>query len=194
MHRHTSASQSSWSFQSSSTSSPVSLTVSPSLKNPSFLRHSGTCSFRICPPSSRAAGGQNPPGVSLPGGFTIIQLPNHGAAGPDQEPAPQNTTNASGAADVPEQPDTASDLRQLAEQWLGPNVFSKVKSLLTAGSAEPGAPPGPTGEKMQSEEQEASSRLTPELEEPNVDATFEDLSSDFSDYDDVSPGIFLNLI
>lgn len=53
-------------------SSPVSLTVSPSLKTPSFLGQKGTYSFRIRPPDN-----EDPslPGVQLPGGFTLIHLP-----------------------------------------------------------------------------------------------------------------------
>ncbi|KAK5853185.1 hypothetical protein PBY51_006996 [Eleginops maclovinus] len=62
-------------FQNTSTSSSVSLTVSPSLKTPSFLGQSGTYSFRICPPDNQSATGPNLPGVELPGGFTLIQLP-----------------------------------------------------------------------------------------------------------------------
>ncbi|XP_026174520.1 MAX gene-associated protein isoform X2 [Mastacembelus armatus] len=64
-----------------STSSPVSLTVSPSLKTPSFLAQSGTYSFRICPPANQSTRGQNLPGVTLPGGFTLIQLPKPGGDG-----------------------------------------------------------------------------------------------------------------
>lgn len=55
-------------FQSAT---PVSLTVSPSLKAPSFLGQKGTYSFRLCPPDHED---RRLPGVSLPGGFTLIQL------------------------------------------------------------------------------------------------------------------------
>lgn len=74
-------------FKNTSSSSPVSLTVSPSLKTPSFLGESGTYSFRICPPDNQSTSGPNLPGVELPGGFTLIQLP---------KPAPEseNTTNS----------------------------------------------------------------------------------------------------
>ncbi|XP_028296033.1 MAX gene-associated protein isoform X2 [Gouania willdenowi] len=54
--------------------SPLSLTVSPSLKSPSFLGDKGTCSFRIFPPSIEGSSNQRLPGVSLPGGYTLIQL------------------------------------------------------------------------------------------------------------------------
>nr|XP_057912931.1 uncharacterized protein magl isoform X2 [Doryrhamphus excisus] len=60
--------------------SPVSLTVSPSMKTPSFLSQSGTYSFRICPPSKPGQRDQKQQGISLPGGFTLIQLPKPDAA------------------------------------------------------------------------------------------------------------------
>ncbi|KAM9421939.1 uncharacterized protein ACWYII_021802 isoform 2-T6 [Salvelinus alpinus] len=66
-----------------SSSSPVSLTISSSLKTPSFLGQIGTYSFRICSPiagdqGTRGPGKgtmEGPAGVALPGGFTLIQLP-----------------------------------------------------------------------------------------------------------------------
>ncbi|XP_067097754.1 nucleolar protein dao-5-like [Osmerus mordax] len=67
--------------------SPLALTVSSSMKTPSFLGQRGTYSFRIFPPPADQASkgpGQSqagPAGVSLPGGFTLIQLPKPGAAG-----------------------------------------------------------------------------------------------------------------
>lgn len=72
-------------FQNSSTSSAVSLTVSPSLKTPSFLGQSGTFSFRICPPTNQGAKNQNQQGVLLPGGFTLIQLPTQNTDGDSQQ-------------------------------------------------------------------------------------------------------------
>ncbi|XP_042359837.1 uncharacterized protein LOC121955817 [Plectropomus leopardus] len=78
-----------------STSSPVSLTVSQSLKTPSFLAQRGTYSFRICPPANQGTGGQNLPGVILPGGFTLIQLPRPGADGAASES--ENATNTAAA-------------------------------------------------------------------------------------------------
>ncbi|KAL0967708.1 hypothetical protein UPYG_G00255840 [Umbra pygmaea] len=69
---------------SQSSSSPVSLTVSSSLKTPSFLGHTGTYSFRICPPPAGDQGSkgqgsaEGTAGVALPGGFTLIQLPKPG--------------------------------------------------------------------------------------------------------------------
>ncbi|XP_072305358.1 uncharacterized protein mgab [Eucyclogobius newberryi] len=62
--------------------SPISITVSPSLKTPSFLGQKGSFSFRICPPDSEAC---KLPGVPLPGGFTMIQLP---------KPAPDKTPHS----------------------------------------------------------------------------------------------------
>nr|XP_046155146.1 kinesin-like protein KIF21A [Oncorhynchus gorbuscha] len=68
---------------------PLSLTVSSSLKTPSFLGQTGTYSFRICPPTAGDQGSRGPgqgtvggpAGVSLPGGFTLIQLPKPGGTG-----------------------------------------------------------------------------------------------------------------
>ncbi|XP_057678673.1 uncharacterized protein magl isoform X3 [Corythoichthys intestinalis] len=54
---------------------PVSLTVSSSMKTPSFLSQSGTYSFRICPPSNSGVKDQNQPGVTLPGGFKLLRIP-----------------------------------------------------------------------------------------------------------------------
>lgn len=73
------------SVQNSSTASTVSLTVSPSLKTPSFLGQSGTFSFRICPPTNRGPKSQTQQGVLLPGGFTLIQLPSQNADGDSQQ-------------------------------------------------------------------------------------------------------------
>ncbi|XP_031656364.1 MAX gene-associated protein isoform X2 [Oncorhynchus kisutch] len=75
--------------QTPSSSSPLSLTVSSSLKTPSFLGQTGTYSFRICPPTAGDQGSRGPgqgtvggpAGVSLPGGFTLIQLPKPGGTG-----------------------------------------------------------------------------------------------------------------
>lgn len=99
------------SLQNGSSSSPVSLTVSPSLKTPSFLTHSGTYSFRICPPANKGTKEQKLPGVALPGGFTLIQLPKPAASGPlKQRPTAANTTNAAGAVKQPPQKPTLFNL------------------------------------------------------------------------------------
>jgi len=82
-------------FQKSSASSPVSLTVSQSLKTPSFLGQSGTYSFRICPPANAGAAVQKLPGVTLPGGFTLIELPPPGADGTPAEDNARPQTEAS---------------------------------------------------------------------------------------------------
>ncbi|XP_077597095.1 MAX gene-associated protein isoform X2 [Stigmatopora nigra] len=55
--------------------SPVSLTVSSSVKTPSFLADTGTYSFRICPPSNSAVKDPNQTTVTLPGGFRLIRIP-----------------------------------------------------------------------------------------------------------------------
>lgn len=73
------------SFQNSSTSPAVSLTVSPSLKTPSFLGQSGTFSFRICPPTNQGDKSQTQQGVLLPGGFTLIQLPTQNTVRDSQQ-------------------------------------------------------------------------------------------------------------
>lgn len=80
----------------SATPSPVSLTVSPSLRTPSFLGQSGTYSFRICPPANQSTREHNPSGVSLPGGFTLIQLPKPGAGGAAGQSEPITMTTGSG--------------------------------------------------------------------------------------------------
>lgn len=81
-------------FQNGSTAPTVSLTVSPSLKTPSFLGQSGTFSFRICPPSNQGPRSQTQQGVLLPGGFTLIQLPSQKADGDSQQLQCENTGGA----------------------------------------------------------------------------------------------------
>ncbi|XP_047430369.1 MAX gene-associated protein [Mugil cephalus] len=148
---------SSSSFQTSSTNSPVSLTVSPSLKSPSFLGHSGTYSFRICPPSNQGDRDQKQPGVTLPGGFTLIQLPKPGADGAAQQSEPPNTTN--------KQKEGLVSFSQLAAQWFGLDALNKLKSK----SVEPGSSRELICvEKMQSHE--------------NFDTASDDLGFDSSDY------------
>ncbi|KAM9779041.1 MAX gene-associated protein isoform 4-T6 [Syngnathus typhle] len=76
--------------------SPVSLTVSPSLKTPSFLSQSGTYTFRICPPSYSGEKDKNLSSVNLPGGFSLIRLPK--PAGPNEpksQAAQEGTSNGS---------------------------------------------------------------------------------------------------
>lgn len=80
-------------FQRSARST-VSLTVSPSLKTPSFLNQSGTYSFRICPPCNPGKKDKNCPGVTLPGGFTLIRIPKSDRPNdPTNIVAEQGTTN-----------------------------------------------------------------------------------------------------
>ncbi|XP_058469445.1 MAX gene-associated protein isoform X2 [Solea solea] len=123
-------------LQNSSTSSPVLLTVSPSLKTPSFLGQNGTYSFRICPPANKSTTGQNPPGLVLPGGFTLLKLPKpetNEAARPSET---GNTRNSAALFNV-EQVKLALDTN-----WLG------LDSLLgddDVRSTEPEEPcPSPT--------------------------------------------------
>lgn len=160
-------------------SSPVSLTVSPSLKTPSFLGQTGTYSFRICPPANQGTRGENLPGVTLPGGFTLIQLPKPGADGAEQQSGSVNTTNMAGVNKAP-----TINFGHLAADsdanWLGLDTFTGAKDLSSSRSVEPGSSPElMCEEKMPSvESDEAISRQV----ESNLDIASEDLSSDSSDY------------
>ncbi|XP_054475035.1 MAX gene-associated protein-like [Anoplopoma fimbria] len=162
-------------FQSSSTSSPVSLTVSQSLKTPSFLGQSGTYSFRICPPANQGTRGQNLPGVTLPGGFTLIELPKPGADGAASETV--NTTDMAAVDKARPQKDADSDAN-----WLGLNTRAAAQDLSSSTSVELGSSPDRVcDEKMPSDENdETNSRRV----ESNADIASDDLSSDSdsSDY------------
>ncbi|KAM9703863.1 uncharacterized protein mgab isoform 2-T3 [Menidia menidia] len=163
-------------IQSSSRSSPIRLTVSPSLKSPSFLAQSGTCSFRICPPSSHE-GSEKPQGVALPGGFTLIQLPQAGAHSSDaHHPKPQKVTKAA-------EKGRASNLRQLASEWFGGDSFNKVKILLSSKTDEPGQSFGLICEEKNKPlgENGANNWQAVKQEKTSPDGTSEDMSSDFSD-------------
>lgn len=158
------------SLQSSSVTSPVSLTVSPSLKTPSFLKQSGTYSFRICPPSNQGAKGQNAPGVVLPGGFTLIQLPKHGADGSAQQQSDSAATN------------TARVNKPWPPNWCAVDALLRAKDLSNSSSGELGSPPGLI-------KKEASPRPV----DPKMDTTSEGSDSESSDFygdgeDDVSVG------
>ncbi|XP_074471809.1 uncharacterized protein mgab isoform X2 [Sebastes fasciatus] len=172
------------SFQNSSTSSPVSLTVSPSLKTPSFLGQSGTYSFRICPPANQGTRGQNLPGVTLPGGFTLIQLPNPGADGTASESV--NTTNSAGVDKALPQKDALLNVGHLAANsdanCLGLDTLTAAKDLSSSRPAEPGSSTELTcDDKMPSVENDETKG---KQEESNLDIASEDLSSDSdsSDY------------
>lgn len=104
-------------IQNSSTASAVSLSVSPSLKTPSFLGQSGTFSFRICPPTNQSPQSQTQPGLLLPGGFTLIQLPSQNADGDSQLLQCEN-----GAAHL---------------QQIGTNIAAKAKELLSGNMVKP---------------------------------------------------------
>lgn len=163
-------------FQSSSKSSPVSVTVSPSLKTPSFLGQSGTYSFRICPPAKQDCGGQNPPGVTLPGGFTLIQLPKHRAyEAPLQS---ENTTNtAGGDKALPPKGTSFNSGRLLGDpdtNWLGLDTFMRAKELLSSGPIKPGTAGNNKASSGERNEADIS-------QDSNQDITSEDLSSESSD-------------
>lgn len=100
-------------FQNSSMTSNVSLTVSPSLKTPSFLGQTGTFSFRICPPTDQGTKSQTQQGVLLPGGFTLIQLPSQNTNGDSQQVPCENT---GGTAHL---------------NWLGVDIAAKARELLS---------------------------------------------------------------
>lgn len=106
-------------FQNSSTAPTVSLTVSPSLKTPSFLGQSGTFSFRICPPTNQGPKSQTQQGVLLPGGFTLIQLPSQNADGDSQQLQCENT---GGAAHL---------------NRIGLDIAAKAKELLSGKMVKP---------------------------------------------------------
>lgn len=106
-------------FQNSSAASTVSLTVSPSLKTPSFLGQSGTFSFRICPPTNQGHKSHTQPGVLLPGGFTLIQLPGQNAGGDSQQLECENT---GGAAHL---------------KRIGLDIAAKAKDLLSGKMVKP---------------------------------------------------------
>ncbi|KAK2856449.1 hypothetical protein Q5P01_005184 [Channa striata] len=126
-------------IQNSSVSSPVSLTVSPSLKTPSFLGQSGTYSFRICPPSNQSTKGQTVTGVTLPGGFTLIQLPKPGG---DEIAKKSETVNTTDVGKDPLQKDAFSNFGQSAiansdENWLSLETPNEVKDLPSSLKEEP---------------------------------------------------------
>uniref|UniRef100_A0A3P9I4W2 MAX gene-associated protein n=1 Tax=Oryzias latipes TaxID=8090 RepID=A0A3P9I4W2_ORYLA len=144
----------------SSRPSPVSLTVSPSLKSPSFLAQRGTYSFRICPPSNLLGEGKKQRGVALPGGFTLIQLPKPRV---DEAAGPVGPPNARSSGNPPKS-STASRLDHLAKEWLGVGSLDKVTDLSRL-ICDP---------KTRLEESSRS------LEEVESNISVEDLSSDFS--------------
>ncbi|XP_065819878.1 MAX gene-associated protein [Labrus bergylta] len=171
-------------LQSSSVSQPVSLTVSPALKTPSFLGQSGTYSFRICPPANQGTAGKNLPGVSLPGGFTLIQLPKPGGKGAVQHSQSVNTTNTAAVGRAPPQKpglfNSGHSAPNLDTKWLEFDIFARAKELSDIRSAQPGAfTKQMFDEKMRSVRNERFRARKGDFK----DNTSEDLSSDFSDYD-----------
>ncbi|KAL6095587.1 uncharacterized protein ACO6RY_09483 [Pungitius sinensis] len=171
-------------FQSCSTSSPVSLTVSPALKTPSFLGQSGTYSFRICPPANQRTRSRNLPGVTLPGGFTLIELPRHVADG--AAPGTVSAACADEARPLKEAPlNCGRSAADSAPSWVGPETCGVATDQSGSASLEPGAPPELACDvKMPSDEMNESNSRE---EDSNPDVTSEDLSSD-SDSSDYSAG------
>ncbi|KAM4633750.1 MAX gene-associated protein [Polymixia lowei] len=182
-------------------SSPVSLTVSPVLKTPSFLGESGTYSFRICPPpanqGSRDPGKTppGPPGVTLPGGFTLIQLPKHGANGAFVQPAEVVNDPNTNAMPKPQPEKDVSSTSSITHNAADPDMgepglaadqtHTGTKHLSKGRSAESGSSPELIcNEKMPSDESDDAekSKLTRHVES-NPDVGSEDVTSDSSDLD-----------
>ncbi|XP_077443255.1 MAX gene-associated protein [Stigmatopora argus] len=90
--------------------SPVSLTVSSSLKTPSFLTDTGTYSFRICPPSNSAVKDRKRPAVTLPGGFTLLRIPK-------QEDEKEPKVEAAPDGDAPAAVDESRAVKEEAPSW-----------------------------------------------------------------------------
>ncbi|XP_076612472.1 uncharacterized protein LOC143336289 [Chaetodon auriga] len=178
-------------FQHSSMSSPVSLTVSPSLKTPSFLGKSGTYSFRIFPPANQLTGDQKLPGVTLPGGFTLIELPKPGADGAAPQSESVNNTNTARVDKAPALKDALCSFGHVAADskanLLGVGTCTGAKDtctgakvLLSSRSVEPGSSHElMCDEKMPSDE---SDEVSCKQEDSNLDLPTEYSSSDTSDY------------
>lgn len=126
-------------LQRSYPSSAVSLTVSPSMKTPSFINHSGTCTFRICPPTDQAGKEQKQAGVKLPGGFMLMQLPTHPPGGGDAEQpeAAKPPNNNNNNAPPPKTALSASGCLAAAASANSPDWTNYVKSVLSSKSPEP---------------------------------------------------------
>lgn len=147
-------------FQNSSMTSNVSLTVSPSLKTPSFLGQTGTFSFRICPPTNQGTKSQTQQGVLLPGGFTLIQLPSQNTNGDSQQVPCENT---GGTAQL---------------NWLGLDIAAKARELLSGEMVKPEFFTAPKCND------DTSSEESIELNRPVESGGNESESSDFSEESD----------
>ena len=182
---------------STSFSSPVSITVSRSLKEPSFLAERGTYSFRICPPATNqgpgAGGGgggpaRHPAGVSLPGGFTLIQLPKHGANGALALPVdPDRFPSAANRGDAPVKTEVCSDAVTPGNDVDATEARAATEDQSGAGALEAGSSPPKLecDEKMQSGDSDDSLRNKPKTEEgAPADDVSEEGSSD-SDQEEV---------
>lgn len=124
------------------------------------------------------------PGVTLPGGFTLIQLPNPGADGAASESV--NTTNSAGVDKALPQKDALLNVGHLAANsdanCLGLDTLTAAKDLSSSRPAEPGSSTELTcDDKMPSVENDETKG---KQEESNLDIASEDLSSDSdsSDY------------
>lgn len=150
-------------FQNSSMTSNVSLTVSPSLKTPSFLGQTGTFSFRICPPTNQGTKSQTQQGVLLPGGFTLIQLPSQNTNGDSQQVPCEHT---GGTANL---------------NWLGLDIAAKARELLSGEMVKPQFFTAPKCNDDTSSEE--SIELNRQVESGGNDSE----SSDFSEESDEVP-------
>ncbi|XP_070844164.1 uncharacterized protein [Chaetodon trifascialis] len=171
-------------FQHSSMSSPVSLTVSPSLKTPSFLGKSGTYSFRIFPPANQLTRDQKLPGVTLPGGFTLIELPKPGTDGAAPQSESVKNTNTARVDKAPALKDALCNFGHAAADskanLLGVDTCTGAKDLLSSRSVEPGSSHELIcDEKMPSDE---SDEVSCKQEDSNQDLPTEYSSADTSDY------------
>ncbi|KAM9355013.1 uncharacterized protein mgab [Pholidichthys leucotaenia] len=169
-------------FLSSSTSSPILLSVSPSLKSPRFLEDSRTRSFRICPPSIQGANNPEQSGVALSGGYTFVQLPKPGADRAPQQPQHVNASHTAGLIDALLKKDGMCSFSNLVAECLGKNTCNEVRSPIIGTSVQPGCSPQLVCEKkMQSDEsEEAQSRQEVKQEESKMDVSSE--GSNSSDY------------
>ncbi|CAN9507688.1 unnamed protein product [Ophioblennius macclurei] len=159
-------------LQSGSASSPIFLTVSPALKSPSFLEQSGTYSFRICPPTHESfSRPTKPPAVSLPGGFTLLQLPQPGAKGAARKAAPPNA-----AAKAATQP------RERIGQFCG-NSQDKIGNLLS-NKSELSSSCGMIVDESDDDEDDEADQLSDSHSSSQSDDSTTSSSSDYSDSDE----------
>ncbi|XP_068197812.1 MAX gene-associated protein [Antennarius striatus] len=165
-------------FQTSFTTSNISLIVSPSLKTPSFLEKNDTYSFRIFPPANNVPTGPNPPGVILPGGFTLIQLPKNGDGGVTQ---PSGNTGHVAVVDKDSPPEgglcKADHLSADSDaNCEGLDTSTRGEDRLSSSSVESGSSPALTCNETLEENNKDIRKV-----DSSPDSSSEDLSSDSSD-------------